>query len=42
VAAFKPGLFGAPILLWLMVLLTAIAVPGAATYAIVASFRDPD
>ena len=40
-AAFKPGLFGAPILLWLVLLLTAIAVPAAATYAIVASFRDP-
>jgi hypothetical protein len=38
-AAFKPGVFGLPPLLWLM-LLTAIALPAAATYAIVTSFRD--
>ena len=39
-AAFKPGLFGWPVLLWLMMLLTAIGLPAVATYAIVTSFRD--
>jgi hypothetical protein len=38
-AAFKPGVFGLPLLLWLMLLLTAIGLPAAATYAIVTSFR---
>jgi hypothetical protein len=41
-AAFKPGLFGWPVLLWLTMLLAAIGLPAAATYAIVASFRDSD
>ena len=41
-AAFKPGVFGAPVLLWLTLLLVAIGVPAAATYAIVASLRESD
>jgi hypothetical protein len=41
-AAFKPGLFGWPVLLWLMVLLAAIGVPAAAIYSIVSSFRESD
>ena len=41
-AAFKPGLFGAPVLLWLTLLLTAIGVPAAAIYSIVVSFRNSD
>lgn len=41
-AAFKPRLFGWPVLLWLTLLLTAIGLPAVATYAIVTSFRDPD
>jgi hypothetical protein len=40
-AAFKPGLFGWPVLLWLTLVLVAVGVPAAATYAIVSSFRDP-
>jgi hypothetical protein len=41
-AAFKPGLFGWPVLLWLTLLLAAIGLPAAATYAVVGSFRDSD
>jgi hypothetical protein len=41
-AAFKPGLFGAPIFLWMMALLAAIGVPAAAIYSILSSFRDSD
>jgi hypothetical protein len=40
VAAFKPGLLRAPLLLWLVILLTVFVVPVAATYAIVASSRN--
>jgi hypothetical protein len=40
--AFKPGLFGAPGFLWLVVLLVAIGVPAAAVYSMLSSFRDSD
>jgi hypothetical protein len=40
VAAFKPGLFGASVLLWLMVLLAVIGIPAAAIYSILASMRE--
>jgi hypothetical protein len=42
VAAFKPGLFGAPVLLCLVLLLVAVGVPAAAVYSIVSSFRESD
>jgi hypothetical protein len=42
VAAFKPGVFGAPPVLWLLLLLVAVGVPAAAVYSIVSSFRDSD
>jgi hypothetical protein len=42
VAAFKPGLFGAPAFLWIVVLLAAIGVPAAAVYSLLSSFRDSD
>jgi hypothetical protein len=41
-AAFKPGLFGAPIFLWMVVLLVAVGVPAAAVYSMLSSFRDSD
>jgi hypothetical protein len=42
VAAFKPGVFGAPLLLWLVLLLVAVGVPAAALYSILSSFRESD
>jgi hypothetical protein len=42
VAAFKPGLFGAPVFLWIVLLLTAIVVPTAAVYSILSSYRNSD
>jgi hypothetical protein len=42
VAAFKPGLFGAPVFLWMVLLLAAIGLPTAAVYAMLSSFRDSD
>jgi hypothetical protein len=41
-AAFKPGLFGAPIFLWMVALLFAIGLPTAAVYSLVSSFRGSD
>ena len=41
-AAFKPGLFGAPALLWLVLLLVAFGVPAAAVYSMLSSFRESD
>jgi hypothetical protein len=41
-AAFKPGLFGAPVFLWLVLLLVAVGVPAAAVYSMLSSFRDSD
>ncbi len=41
-AAFKPGLFGAPVLLWLVLLLVAVGVPAAAVYSMLSSFRESD
>jgi hypothetical protein len=41
-AAFKPGLFGAPFFLWIVVLLAAIGIPVAAVYALLSSFREAD
>jgi hypothetical protein len=42
VAAFNPGVFGAPPVLWLLLLLVAVGAPAAAVYSIVSSFRDSD
>jgi hypothetical protein len=42
IAAFKPGLFGAPVFLWAVLLLTAIGVPAAAIYSMLSSFRYSD
>jgi hypothetical protein len=42
VAAFKPGVFGVPAVLWLLLLLVAVGVPATAVYSIVSSFRDSD
>jgi hypothetical protein len=41
-AAFKPGLFGAPVFLWLVLLLVVVGVPAAAVYSMLSSFRDSD
>jgi hypothetical protein len=41
-AAFKPGLFGWPLLLWIVVMLAAIGIPAAALYALLSSFRGAD
>ena len=41
-AAFKPGLFGAPAFIWLVLLLVALGVPAAAVYSMLSSFRDSD
>jgi hypothetical protein len=41
-AAFKPGVFGLPVLLWIVALLTAIGIPAAALYAMLSSFREAD
>jgi hypothetical protein len=41
-AVFKPGLFGAPVFLWLVLLLAALGVPAAAVYSMLSSFRDSD
>jgi hypothetical protein len=41
-AAFKPGLFGAPVFLWMVLLLAAIGVPTAAVYSMLSSFRESD
>jgi hypothetical protein len=41
-AAFKPGLFGAPVFLGLVLLLVAVGVPAAAFYSMLSSFRDSD
>ena len=41
-AAFKPGLFGAPVFIWLVLLLVALGVPAAAVYSMLSSFRDSD
>jgi hypothetical protein len=42
VAAFKPGLLGTPLLLWLLFLLVAGGVAGGVLYAVSSSFRAPD
>jgi hypothetical protein len=42
VASFKPGVFGAPALLWLMLVLVAVGIPTAASYALLSSFRGSD
>jgi hypothetical protein len=42
IAAFKPGLVGAPLFLWIVLLFTAIAVPAAVVYAILSSYRNSD
>ncbi len=42
VAAFKPGVFGAPVFLWLALLLVAVGVPVAAVYSMLSSLRDSD
>ena len=42
VGAFKPGLFGAPVFLWAVLLFTAIGVPAAAVYSMWSSFRNSD
>jgi hypothetical protein len=42
VAAFKPGLFGLPLLLWIVLLLAALGIPAAAVYAMLSSFREAD
>jgi hypothetical protein len=42
VAAFKPGLLGTPLLLWLLFLLVAGGVAGGVLYAVSSSFREPD
>jgi hypothetical protein len=41
-ASFNPGLFGAPALLWLLLVLVVVGIPTAATYAVLSSFRDSD
>jgi hypothetical protein len=41
-AAFKPGLFGAPVFVWIVVLLAAIGAPAAVVYSMLSSFRDSD
>jgi hypothetical protein len=41
-AAFNPGLFGAPVFLWLLLLLVAVGVPAAAVYSMLSSFREPN
>jgi hypothetical protein len=41
-AAFKPGLFGLPVLLWIVLVLAAIGIPAAALYAMMSSFREAD
>ena len=41
-AAFKPGLFGLPVLLWIVLLLAAFGIPAAALYAMLSSFREAD
>jgi hypothetical protein len=40
--AFNPGMFGAPALLWLLLVLVAVGIPSAAIYAVLSSFRDSD
>ena len=39
-AAFKPGLFGTPVLLWMVLLLAAIGIPSIAVYSVLAGFRE--
>jgi hypothetical protein len=41
-AAFKPGLFGMPVFVWLILLLVAVGLPAAAVYSILSSFRGSD
>jgi hypothetical protein len=41
-AAFKPGLFGLPVFLWIVLLLAAIGIPAAALYAMLSSLREAD
>ena len=41
-AAFKPGLFGAPVFVWMVVVFAAIGVPAAAVYSMLSSFRESD
>jgi hypothetical protein len=41
-AAFKPGLFGAPVFVWIVVALAAIGAPAAAIYSMLSSFRGSD
>ena len=41
-ASFNPGVFGAPALLWLLLVLVAIGIPTAAIYAVLSSFRGSD
>ena len=42
VASFKPGLFGAPALLWLLLVLVVVGIPTAAIYSVLSSFRGSD
>ena len=39
-AAFKPGLFGIPVFLWMALLAAAIGIPTAAVYSVLSSFRE--
>jgi hypothetical protein len=41
-AAFKPGLFGAPAFLWLVLVLVAVGVPAGAVYSMLSSFRESE
>jgi hypothetical protein len=41
-AAFKPGLLGLPVFLWIVLLLAAIGIPAAALYAMLSSLREAD
>jgi hypothetical protein len=41
-AAFKPGLFGAPVLLWLVLALVAFGIPAGAVYSMLSSFRESE
>jgi hypothetical protein len=41
-AAFKPGAFGAPVFLWIVLLLVAVGVPAGAVYSMLSSFPRSD
>jgi hypothetical protein len=41
-AAFKPGVLGGPVFLWLVLLLAVVGVAAAAFYSMVSSFRGSD